>query len=394
MGLGIGLRKRDRAGPVRGRLRLLVVIDSLGLGGAESLLLPMVKAAPTAGIDVDVVSFAGAGDPRQQMVPLLRALGVEPRYLAAERLLSPLSLPRLVRTILATKADVVHAHLENAITLAALAGRITRRPTICTFHHNPHDLAWRDATRERLAVQASSRCARTIFVSFASMRGWAGRYPAHPNWTVVPNGVDLTEFAPSTWPQPLPEDLGIAPGAPVALLAASMRGAKGHEAAIAAWPAVLARVPEAVLLLAGSGDRKLGLQARARALGLGRSVVFAGFRTDMAQLARGAALVLLPSESEALPTVLIEAAASARPVVASDVGGIPEVVDDGTTGLLVAPDDHEALSRAVADLLSDPVRREMMGIAAHARASQHFGSGSWMARLREIYDEALAGARR
>lgn len=373
----------------RSPLRVLIVIDSLGLGGAESLLLPYVRAAPSAAIQVDVVSVAGPSDERRQMVPLLDALGVRPHFLDSHRLLAPGAVPRLVRIMMKTRCDIVHAHLENAITLAAVAGWVVGRPTICTFHHNPFDMPWRDTARERLAVLASSVCARTIFVSDASMAGWERRHRRRANWTVVRNGVDLGQFAMPPFPPSLPEELGIPPQVPVALLAASMRGRKGHGTAIAAWPDVLSKVPDARLLLVGSGDQEAFLRSEVSALGLGASVVFAGFRSDMPRLVQGSTLVLLPSESEALPTVLLEAGAAGRCVIASTAGGIPEVVQDGETGLLVDPGDAEGLAAAVTALLTDAERRRQMGEAARLWVSERFGAEKWVARLRDLYDEAL-----
>lgn len=373
----------------RSPLRVLIVIDSLGLGGAESLLLPFIRAAPSVALQVEVVSVAGRGDERRQMVPLLDALGVEPRFLNCPRLLTPRAIPRLTRIMKDTGCDVVHAHLENAITLAAVAGWLVGRPTVCTFHHNPFDMPWRDTARERLAVLASSCCARTIFVSDASMAGWDRRHRRRTNWTVVRNGVDLGEFEMPPFPLPLPEDLGIPPRAPVALLAASMRGRKGHRTAIAAWPNVLSRVPDARLLLVGSGEKETFLRSQVAALDLGESVVFAGFRSDMPRLVQGSTLVLLPSESEALPTVLLEAGAAGRCVVASTAGGIPEVVHHGETGLLVDPGDVEGLALAVATLLTDVERRRQMGEAARLWVTEHFSAENWVASLRDLYDEAL-----
>lgn len=385
------LRSSQPIGGELGRpaLQVLIVIDSLGLGGAESLLLPLVRAAPSVGISFDVVSVAGMGDQRREMIPPLTSLGVTPYFLESHRLLAPWGVPRLVGVIRRTRCDVVHAHLENAITLSTVASRLTGRPAVCTFHHNPHEMAWRDATREQLAISASGRCAQTIFVSEASRREWAARYRPRPNWTVLANGIDLRQWVHPSVPACLPADLEIPTDVPVALLPASMRGGKGHEVAIAAWPRVLTAVPDARLLLVGSGPTEEALRAQVRSLDLGRSVVFAGFRTDMPRLVQGSALVLLPSEAEAFPTVLLEAAAGGRCVVASTAGGTPEVVKHGETGLLVDPADTDGLAVAVIEMLTDPSRREQLGRAARLRASENFGSERWVARLRAVYDAAL-----
>jgi glycosyltransferase involved in cell wall biosynthesis len=371
----------------RRHLRVLVVIDGLGLGGAESLLLPYAAAAPSAELEVEVCCLAPEHGWRHEMIGPLRAAGVPLHFMDMRRLLEPRLLPRLASIVRRTRPDIVHAHLEDAITLAPPAARLHGVPTVGTFHHNTRSLPRREATRERLAVEVGARAARTIFVSRASMDVWAARYGRRRNWTVVHNGVQVGPrvTTPLTWPP----ELGIPEGALVAVLAASMRGGKGHEAAIAAWPAVRAACPEAILLLAGSGALESELRAQADALGVGHAVRFAGFRTDVPRLLAASTLALLPSEAEAFPTTLLEAAAAGRPAVATPVGGIPEIVDDGRTGRLVPPGDVAALARAVTCLLVDEGRREQLGRAARRRAEQEFSVERWVARLRRVYDEVV-----
>lgn len=372
------------------RLKVLLVIDSLGLGGAERLLLAFAEAAERADLDVEVASISGHEDPRNEMVPGLRALGVEPAFLGIPRLLSARAIPRLVEAIHRSGCDVVHAHLEYAATLATPAARMAGRPVVSTFHHVPQpNLGWRTAVREWLAVAVASRGQRTVFVSRASMEEFAKRYRRwQRGWEVVPNGIDLMSFAPA--PADFPEELGIPGSALTGLLPAALRGRKGHEAAIEAWPAVLEAVPGALLVFAGSGPEEPRLRAMAEDLGIASSVVFAGFRTDVARMLRASTLVLLPSETEALPTVLMEAAACGRAVVASTVGGIPEVVADGVTGVLVPPGDAAALADAVIGLLGDEDRRGAMEAAARRRAEESFSLDRWAGQLRRIYEEAIA----
>ncbi|MBV9660139.1 MAG: glycosyltransferase family 4 protein [Acidimicrobiales bacterium] len=371
------------------RLRVLVVIDSLGLGGAERLLVAFATAASSAGLDVEVASISSSEDPRNEMLVELRTVGIEPQFLGIPRLLSARAVPKLVQAIRTSGCDVVHAHLEYAATLATPAARLAGKPIVSTFHHVPSGrLSWRGAVRERLAVAVASRGQRTIFVSRASMAEFAHRYPRwQRRWMVVPNGIDLAHFTPDA--ASFPDDLGIPSGAAVSVLPAALRGYKGHEAAIEAWPEVRAAVPNAVLLFAGSGPQELALRALAEKREVAGSVVFAGFRTDVARLLQAASLVVLPSESEALPTVLMEAAACGRAAVASTAGGIPEVVQDHVTGLLVPPRDPEALAAAVTELLVNEGRRREMETAARDRAEAQFSLTHWAGQLREVYESAI-----
>lgn len=373
-------------------LRVLVMIDSLALGGAESLLTGFIDVAPSAGLEVRVAVVSPSDDSRRQMLPALVERGASPDFLGIHRLLSWRGVPETVKAIRRSGCDLVHAHLEYASTLAAPAGWITGCPVISTFHHVPAPGAgWRNDVRERLAVAAAAASARTVFVSESSRARFAARYPimANRNWEVVRNGIDVRAFSPAE--RLMPPDLGVPPGAPVALLPAALRGGKGHELAIRSWPAVTAAHPEARLLLAGSGHEEVRLRGLAEKYGVVESVLFAGFRSDVASLMQASSLVLLPSRSEALPTVLMEAAACGRAVVASNLEGIPEVVSDGKTGLLVDPDDADGFSKAVIDLLSDTSRRNAMGRRARERAVRDFSLERWVTDLRGLYEAAIEG---
>lgn len=370
-------------------LRVLVVIDSLGLGGAERLLVPFASGATAAGLDLQVASISSATDVRSEMVPALREVGIEPQFLGIRRLLSPHAIPTLASAIRASRCDVVHAHLEYAATLATPAARLVGRPTVCTFHHVPQEMDWRATVRERLAVEVASRSERVIFVSQASLEAFAHRYHAPQRaWTVVPNGIDLAAFAPAA--ATFPDELGITPGTPVAILPAALRPMKGHHALLRSWPAILTRIPEAHLLIAGSGELNSELRALTESLGIGHAVTFAGYRKDVSRLVAASQLVVLPSETEALPTALIEAAAVGRASVAYRTGGVPEVVVDGVTGVLVEPGDLPGFAAAVGDLLSNGPRRAAMASAARRHAEDYFSVERWVATLRGIYDQAIA----
>ena len=170
-----------------------------------------------------------------------------------------------------------------------------------------------------------------------------------------------------------------------------MRGGKGHAAAIEAWPLVLRAVPTAQLLLVGAGREEPELRRIVTGAGLAQHVRFAGLRADVPRLLAASTLAVLPTEREALPTVLIEAAACGVPAVATAVGGVPEVVRHGATGLLVPPGDVPGLAAAVVELLRDEPRRRQMGQAARRLAERSFDARAWAATLRRIYDRAAAG---
>jgi glycosyltransferase involved in cell wall biosynthesis len=371
-------------------MKILLAIDTLSLGGAERVLGTLARAASGAGLQIALVSITAPEADRGVLLPMLKEAGLNPRSLAIPRMADPRSLRRVAAAIRASRCDVVHAHLAAAATLVPVAASLNGVASVCTFHHVPGPLPRRDAIKERLAVTAAGHSRALLFVSDASRRAFAARYRPDPRtWRVLRNGVDLDDFSPG--PAELPSDLRIPAGAPVVTIVGALRRGKGQMLAIKAWPEVSRHHPEARLLLVGTGEMEAALRTRAAALGVADRVVFAGLRTSVSGLLRASTVVALPSEIEALPTTLIEAAGCGLPVVATDVGGTPEVVTHGVTGLLTPPGDADALARAIVDLLGDEGRRRLMGEAARRMAERRFDMHDWARRMAELYRRAAAG---
>ncbi|MFT4124621.1 MAG: glycosyltransferase family 4 protein [Gordonia sp. (in: high G+C Gram-positive bacteria)] len=374
-------------------MRVLVLIDAFRMGGAETLLAPMVIASRATDVHMDVVGLAEESVNAEKTMTILAAADIPTQSLGIKRLADPTAIPKLAGLIRRGGYDVVHAHLEMAMSHALPATRITRTPLVCTFHHVARELSGRAAWRERIAVSAASASERALFVSEASRASFQQMYrprglPA--NWQVMHNGIDISTFSPGPADPAIRAQLG-GDDHLIVVLPAAFRDFKGIPVAIRAWPEVIRRHPNAVLTLVGGGDLEDDLRAEVDALGLQQSVRFAGVRTDMPDVYRAADLVLLPStHGENLPTVLIEASASARTVAASRIGGIPDIVAEGETGLLFEPNNPAALAATVNQLLSDPDLRRDLGNAAELRAKEHFSSAAWISRLRDTYEEVIA----
>ena len=372
------------------------MLDAFRLGGAETLVAQLARVADSADLELDVLSALGPSPDRSQLAPMLAEAGAQPQYLGARRTADPAAFTRLVRRIRRDRPDVVHAHLEMGMTLALPAAALAGVPAVGTFHHVYRPLTGRAAARERLAVEVATRSDAAVFVSQASLTSFADRYrpgrPPPPSWTVAHNGIDLDYFtpAPAGTLAALPADLGLR-GQRVVTIVAALRDFKGIGHAIRAWPQVAARHPDARLLLVGSGSEEPALRAEVDALGLRSRVVFAGMRADIPAVLRGSDVVLLPSiYGENLPTVLMEAGACARPVVASDVGGISDIVVDGETGLLAEPGNSDDLAKALLRLLDDPGSAAQLGVRGRRRVKQLFDARIWAENLRDLYELAIS----
>jgi glycosyltransferase involved in cell wall biosynthesis len=204
---------------------------------------------------------------------------------------------------------------------------------------------------------------------------------------VVANGVDTERWVPSGL---------VSSGPACVLLPGRLMPGKGQETLLRAAPAILARHPATrfVLLGADAGGERARLRALARRLGVESAFELAPWTADPRPIFEAADVVTLPSRTEGFGRVLVEAACLEKPVVASRVGGIPEVVVDGETVLLVAPDDPSALAEALNRLLADPGLRAKLGAAGRLRATERFSAARHVEGVEGVYAEALAEARR
>jgi len=168
---------------------------------------------------------------------------------------------------------------------------------------------------------------------------------------------------------------------------------KGHPTLLEAWPSILRRVPTARLLVVGEGSRREELEAQAIALGIAKTVVFTGRRDDIPAVTAALDVAVLPSYREAQGLTILEAMALSRPVVASAVGGIPEVIQDGRTGLLVPPHDAAALAAAVVRLLTDHAYADMLARGGHDLVHDRFCVELMVYAIEQLYDEGARAVR-
>jgi glycosyltransferase involved in cell wall biosynthesis len=237
-----------------------------------------------------------------------------------------------------------------------------------------------------LGVRGSG--ARLVAVSESARQEVLRRDGYDPDRVVVIHNGVARRPAPGAGPY-VREQLGIGADEPVVGMVSTLRPVKGHEVAIEAMAEITRRVPGARLVVVGEGESRPALERAAAQVG--PVVKFAGFRDDVMPVLDAFDVLAHPSRQEAFPTTLLEAMAAGVPQVATAVGGIPEIVEDGHTGLLLAPPpEPAALADRVVSLLQDPARREELAAAGRERFAERFGADGWARRLRALYDQVLA----
>jgi glycosyltransferase involved in cell wall biosynthesis len=371
-------------------LRVHALIDSLTWGGAETLLADFAAGAPAAGIELSVgylQDFDGSPS-----ADALRAHGIEPELIGVRKLLDAESMWRVGRHIARIRPDVLHTHLGAADVQGTFAARSLRIPAVSTIHLvAPPTLAKaarREAARERLMAAARRHGSRRVIaVSEAARVAYlrAG-LDEDRHVTTVHNGISIR--SPGVSRALMRRSLDIPQTAPVIAMASVLRDGKGHDIAFDAVRRLLPRHPGLRMIVAGNGPARAQVERDAEDL---RGVVtFLGFRRDVLDLLAASDVLLLPSRMDAFPTNLLEAAAVGTPAVATAVGGIPEIIDDGRTGLLVSdPPTATGLVVALERILGDDALRRRMGDAARERFRTHFTAERWAQRCRAVYDEVL-----
>ena len=358
------------------KLRVLRAITRLNIGGPAIHVILL-----TRGLQNDRFSSAlvtGLESPSEGTFrTFAEARGVHPHVVAAlGREVSPandlratLCMYRLIRRL---RPHIVHTHMAKAGTAGRVAARLAGVPIVVhTFHgHTFHSYFGRARTALFLQIERIlSRVTDRLVAVGDEQRREIAAYGVAPLEKIVPIplGLEIDDLLEAERERgTLRRELGLDRAAPLIGIVARLVSIKAHEVFLEAAARVRTAEPRSRFLVVGDGERRAELERQAQALGLGESVLFLGWRADMKRLYADLDVVALSSNNEGSPVALIEALAAARPVVATDVGGVSAVVRPGQTGLLVPPRDPAALADGILELLRDRPRAEALARAGRA----------------------------
>lgn len=368
-------------------LRVCHVIHDLRRGGAEHLLLDLAELSPVAGLEMTVLSLME--EERRSFADDLRAAGVTVGTLGLRTRWDPRAARRTARLLRRWRPDVVHTHLKHADIVGAVAARDLGIPMVSTLHVVEDEAGFVGRLKQRAAVRArAGTAARTIAVSDAVRRWYLDTHRVDPKTVVtIRNGIVDRTGDPGDRAA-VRDEWGVCEDRVLVVMVAIMRPGKGHADVLEAAAMLPAGSP-VVIALVGLGPEHERLFTKARDLGvLGERVIFPGYREDVGRIMAAADVVVQPSRADALPTSLIRALAAGVPIVATRVGGIPEIVG-AEAGNLVEPGDVGGLAREISRLGDDPTTRRLMAKRARERFEEEFDGWVWVGRLRDVYEEAL-----
>jgi glycosyltransferase involved in cell wall biosynthesis len=386
-----------------GPIRVTQVMATGSGGGAQAHVQNLVEGLDPQRFESRVISLSDGPAVRR-----LRAAGVMVDVVAEPD--DRVALAEVVALLGEAPPDIIHNHMYRAEIVGtraalALAEQGIPRPYVVGTIHSSRV---RSAADRRLVGTLTPSMDRLIAVSRSILAKLEAEGRTSVPVELIYNGVDLERYAYQEACCTLPEEYGFPEGSPMVGVVARLEPEKGHETLLDAWPRVLRSVPEARLLVIGEGSLREALEARAESLGLlgepcsgdrcvgtrgarpGAKVLFTGLRDDVPAVTAALDVAVLPSYREAQGLAILEAMALRRPVVATAVGGVPEMIENGRTGLLVPPHDATALANAITRVLTDHPLADMLARAGHDMVHERFSVQAMARAVSAIYEEGAA----
>jgi glycosyltransferase involved in cell wall biosynthesis len=349
-----------------------------GISGSEAHLLQLLPDLRARGWDIRFLMLHEDEPGAWEFAAELRARGVPLDAIKLRADVDPLAFGEVVAHLTRMRPRILHTHLVHADAYGQLAGSVTRVPFRLSTKHGFNEF------REGRWFGFADRSVGSLaHVHIAISRGLA-RYLAETE------GFDEEAFEIVHYG--IEPDGAVSPyagGEPRLLCVGRLIPIKGHLVLFRALALARAAVPDVTLDIAGRGSLEPALKSYAHELGLSDAVRFLGFVSPVRRAMEASAIVVVPSLGEGFGMVALEAMERARPVIASAVGGLPEIVADGETGLVVPPADAGALADAIVALAGDLSRASAMGSAGHERALSEFTPERCAARIEELYVGAV-----
>jgi len=379
--------------PTPARVPILTFLTNFLIGGTERQVVNLVHNHDRDRFAVHLACFHRRG-------PLLDEIDAEELRLTdypISTLPSPHTLwqqGRLARYVASRGIRLVHSFGFYANVFAVPAARLGRAEVVVASIRDTGDhLGGLQRALQKLVCRAADH----VVVNAIAVKQVLLRQGYDPSRiSVVPNGIDTTPFQNMCATGALRRELGIPERARLVVAVCRLNRLKGIEYFLDAAALLLRRFPDVRYLVVGDSISQAyrdELQARAASLGLGECVRFTGFRGDVPALLSEASVSVLPSLSEGLSNVVLETMAAGVPVVATSVGGTPEMVEEGVTGMLVAPRDSVALAGAIGAMLADPARAAVIGRAGREQVAQRYSLEAMVRGTEALYERLLRQVR-
>jgi glycosyltransferase involved in cell wall biosynthesis/protein-tyrosine-phosphatase len=366
------------------RTRLLYLRDTLMVCGPGKTILNTWRTIDRTRFELTIVATRPPEGERNPLLDAADQLGAPAIALSIGRGLDLVAVWRLTQLIRRHRIDVLQTHDSQTRRIGALAAFVTGTRHITSVH------GWIFNDRKELLArwidQRLIRLAESVITVSERLKQDLEKAGV-PSGRITPlqNAILLDDYRGAADSAALRQKLGIRVGQPTVSIIGRLSAEKGHAVFLEAARMVRLEVPDATFLIVGDGPLRESLEQQAVAMGLASSVLFTGHISDMAPVYALTDVLAISSFTEGIPNVLLEAFAYGKPAVATSVGGVPEVLEDGVTGRLVPPGDAKPLAEGLVTLLRDNALRDQMGLAAHARIRTRFNFEHRTRALETLY---------
>jgi glycosyltransferase involved in cell wall biosynthesis len=369
------------------RIGVLVSLTAPARGRVEDAVLALLQRLDPAEFRLALVAPPAL---LEGVAGELHGVPVDIEAAQADSWLRRRDVSRLSAFIGRVRPHIVSTHDPRATMVAAPLAKWQGTKVVETCHGGG------DRSRGRLLPHrmVARLVDRAIAVSEAARAFLVGAGYPTDKVVVIPDGCDVSTFRGGVGRDAVRRELGIERGIPLIGVLGPLEPRMGHAELLEAWPSIVAEFPGARLLVIGEGSLRRRLDARAGELGLPAPIIFAGHRSDLARVLDAVDVVTLPSLSQGPALAAIQAAAMGRPVVATAVDGMPEVIREARTGRLVPPADPAALSRAIRGVLRDPLGAQRMGRAGRDFVLDRFSLDRQVSSTVRVYRDVVGTPRR
>ncbi|AFV10476.1 glycosyl transferase [Thermacetogenium phaeum DSM 12270] len=372
------------------RLSVVHIIGGGEFGGAEQHVLRLTERLGRNGCDPHVVCLF-----REPFYRMLREAGIPAAVVPMRHRLDWGACLRLASLLRELRPQIVHTHGVRSNLIGRLAARLAAVPVVVTTVHSvlPQDYP---SPVSRLLNGFTERVTSPLTTHFIAVSGFIGDYLAaagipREKITVIYNGIDPALWESWACDGSFRTRFGIPPEAPLFGIVARLHPVKGHRYFLEAAREVAGRFPDARFVIVGSGFYWREVDSLIREYGLADRCIRTGFLTDAGPAYAALDCLVISSLSEGFGLTALEAAALGKPVIATRVGALPEIIEDGVTGLLVPPADPGALARAMLRLLEDPAEGRRLGAAAREVLLERFSLDRTVAQTAGLYRSLLEG---
>lgn len=363
---------------------VMQVTHSLAVGGSEHIAAAIARAGTSHQIRMSICALNCGGG----LEASLRSAGVATHVIGRAPGIQLHVVARLGKLFRRAQVTVVITHHLGQLLYSAVGARLAG----ARLFHVEHEFYTLASAKAKRLLRIAGRLAERVIGVSDEVVGFlvdeVGLPPAKVG--LIRNGVDTSRFGPPAGRERAA--LGIPRGRPIVGTVGRLDPAKDHRTLVAAFRTIVSAFPEAVLVIIGEGPQRPELESYVKQHGLGESVRFLGERFDVPSLLPGMDVFVLSSVNEGLPLALLEAMACARPVVATDVGGVAGVMDKGRAGVLVARDDADGIAKAVIGLLRDPVSAARMGAEGRKIVEERYDLASTVNAYLALCREPLPAA--